>query len=261
MSANTEPQAGAQNSPITVAVTGATGRLGSFVCKVIESHPDFELVARLTSASNAEEGSDAQVLFDVTHPEVSPGIVKLALGRGQRVIVGTSGWSAEKLSELQAVVDETAGAAVLVVPNFSLGSVLGTMLATIASEHFDSIEIIEAHHEGKIDSPSGTAVRTAELISQVRGERGLEAPFADQPARGQLVAGVPVHSLRMQGVVARQEVRFGGEGEELTVTHVTHSADSYRAGIRAALKAISDVEGLVIGLERVLGLAPAETRA
>ena len=173
------------------------------------------------------------------------------------MIVGTSGWSAERLDGLRAVVEELPGAAALVVPNFSLGSVLGTMLSTIAARHFDSIEIIEAHHAGKIDSPSGTAVRTAELVAQARDGRPPEAPFVDQRARGQLVAGVPVHSLRMQGVVARQEVRFGGEGEELTITHVTHSNDSYRAGIRAALEAVSGLEGLVVGLEHVIGLTGA----
>ena len=242
---------------VSVAVSGATGRLGEFVCGIVEDHPDFELTARLSSASPADEGADASVLFDVTHPDVSPAIVERALRRGQRVIVGTSGWSAERLDGLRAVVEELPGAAALVVPNFSLGSVLGTMLSTIAARHFDSIEIIEAHHAGKIDSPSGTAVRTAELVAQARDGRPPEAPFVDQRARGQLVAGVPVHSLRMQGVVARQEVRFGGEGEELTITHVTHSNDSYRAGIRAALEAVSGLEGLVVGLEHVIGLTGA----
>ena len=242
---------------ISVAVSGATGRLGEFVCGIVEDHPDFELTARLSSASPADEGADASVLFDVTHPDVSPAIVERALRRGQRVIVGTSGWSAERLDGLRAVVEELPGAAALVMPNFSLGSVLGTMLSTIAARHFDSIEIIEAHHAGKIDSPSGTAVRTAELVAQARDGRPPEAPFVDQRARGQLVAGVPVHSLRMQGVVARQEVRFGGEGEELTITHVTHSNDSYRAGIRAALEAVSGLEGLVVGLEHVIGLTGA----
>ncbi len=246
---------------ISVAVSGATGRLGEFVCGIVEDHPDFELTARLSSASPADEGADASVLFDVTHPDVSPAIVERALRRGQRVIVGTSGWSAERLDGLRAVVEELPGAAALVVPNFSLGSVLGTMLSTIAARHFDSIEIIEAHHAGKIDSPSGTAVRTAELVAQARDGRPPEAPFVDQRARGQLVAGVPVHSLRMQGVVARQEVRFGGEGEELTITHVTHSNDSYRAGIRAALEAVSGLEGLVVGLEHVIGLTGASGAA
>lgn len=256
MSANTGSAITHETAPITVAVSGASGRLGAFVCDVVDAHPSFELVARLTSSSGPDDGASAQVLFDVTHPEVSPQIVSRALGRGQRVIIGTSGWSAERIAELRSTVESLPNAAVLIVPNFSLGSVIGTMLATIAAKHFDSIEIIEAHHAGKIDSPSGTAVRTAELIADARGERIVEAPFADQPARGQLVGGIPVHSLRMQGVVARQEVRFGGEGEELTVTHVTHSADSYRAGIRAALEAVSGLDGLVVGLDRVLGLAP-----
>lgn len=261
MSEITEAESQSPGSPVTVAVAGASGRLGSFVCSVIEAHPGFELVARLGSGSDPAEGSGADVLFDVTHPEVSPGIVRRAVEGGQRVIVGTSGWSAERLAEIQSLVDDHAGASVLVVPNFSLGSVLGTMLATIAASHFDSIEIIEAHHPGKIDSPSGTAVRTAELIAEARGERELQAPFSEQPARGQLVAGVPVHSLRMQGVIARQDVRFGGEGEELTITHVTHSADSYRAGIKAALEASSDISGLVVGLEHVLGIARPGVRS
>lgn len=241
----------------TVAVSGATGRLGSFVCDTVETQDGFELSARLTSASGPEAGADAEVLFDVTHPEVSPAIVERALRRGQRVIVGTSGWSSERLDDLRRVVDELPGAAVLVVPNFSLGSVIGTMLATIAAPHFDSIEIVETHHAGKVDSPSGTAVRTAELIAAARGGREIEAPFADQPARGRLVAGLPVHSLRMQGVAAKQEVRFGGAGETLSIIHDTLSNESYRAGIRAALGAIGELQGLVVGLEHVLGLGGA----
>jgi 4-hydroxy-tetrahydrodipicolinate reductase len=146
---------------------------------------------------------------------------------------------------------------VIVVPNFSLGSVLGTALAQFAAPYFDSVEIVEAHHAGKVDSPSGTAVRTAELIVAARAVEGrvdLDAPFADQTARGELIAGVPVHSLRLQGVIARQEVRFGGAGEVLTITHDTHSPDSYRAGIRAALEAIGGSSGLVVGLDRILGI-------
>jgi len=239
---------------VSVAVAGATGRLGTFVCEVIDEYPGFDLTARLTSSSGPEEGADAQVLVDVTHPEVSPGIVERAVRAGQRVIVGTSGWSADRLAWLRQLVDDTDGAAVIVVPNFSLGSVIGTMLARIAAPHFDSIEIIEAHHAGKADSPSGTAVRTAELMTAARNGRHVEAPFTHQPARGQQVAGIPVHSLRQRGVVARQEVHFGGEGEELTITHVTHSSTSYGAGIRAALDAIGRIDGLVVGLENVLGL-------
>ena len=141
----------------TVAVSGATGRLGELVCRVIEEHSQFELSARLTSASGADEGADAAILVDVSHPDASPAIVERALRRGQRVIVGTSGWSADRLSALRSTVEELPGASAIVVPNFSLGSVIGTMLATIAAPYFDSIEIVETHHAGKVDSPSGTA--------------------------------------------------------------------------------------------------------
>lgn len=237
-----------------IAVSGARGRLGSLVCQVIEDHPAFTLGAQLSSASGPDAGADAAILFDVSHPDASPGIVERALRRGQRVIVGTSGWSAERLASLRALMDELPGSAAIVVPNFSLGSVIGTTLARVAAPYFDGVEIVEAHHPGKVDSPSGTAVRTAELIAEARGGEALDAPFADQPARGQLVAGVPVHSLRLAGVIARQEVRFGGSGEVLTITHDTHSNDAYSAGIRAAIEAIGSASGLTVGLDRVLGI-------
>ena len=238
----------------SVAVAGSTGRLGSHICRIVDESKDFDLVAKLTSASDADAGSDAAILVDVTHPDVSPGIVERALRNGQKVLVGTSGWSAERLAQLEARIAEIPGAGVLVVPNFSLGSVLGTYLARIAAPHFDAIEVIEAHHPGKIDSPSGTAVRTAELMAEARHGREVDAPFAEQSARGELVAGIPVHSLRLAGVVAKQEVRFGGDGEVLTVTHDTHSSQAYAAGIRAALAAVEHTEGLTVGLDRVLGL-------
>lgn len=245
---------------VHVAVSGARGRLGSLVCEVIESHPAFALGAQLSSASGPDSGAEDAVLFDVSHPDASPEIVERALRRGQRVIVGTSGWSAERLDRLQSVVEEIPGSAVLVVPNFSLGSVIGTVLAQVAAPYFHSVEIVEAHHPAKVDSPSGTAVRTAELIAEARGGEPIDAPNAEQAARGQVIAGVPVHSLRLAGVIARQEVRFGGAGEVLTLTHDTHSNDAYRAGIRAALESIVDLHGLVVGLEKVLGIA-ADPRA
>lgn len=244
----------------SVAVAGATGRLGSLVCDVVEQLEGFELVARLTSASVPGEGSDADILVDVTNPEASPAIVERALRAGQRVIVGTSGWSAAKLAELERVIAELPQAGVIVVPNFSLGSVLGTALAQVAAPFFTSIEVIEAHHPGKIDSPSGTAVRTAELMAAARDAAGAEpvaAPFAEQPARGELVAGIPVHALRLSGTVAKQEVRFGGPGEVLSIVHDTHSNDAYAAGIRAALAAVLTTTGVVVGLDRVLGVSGA----
>lgn len=237
-----------------IAVIGARGRLGSLVCEVVEDHPAFTLDARLGRSSGPDDGADADVLIDVSHPDASPGIVEGALRRGQRVIVGTSGWSEDRLAELDRLVRELPDAAAIVIPNFSLGSVIATELTRIAAPYFDSVEIVEAHHAAKVDSPSGTAVRTAELIAGARGEDPIAAPFSEQPARGQVVAGVPVHSLRLRGIIARQEVRFGGYGETLTVTHDTHSPDSYRAGIRASLEAIGSARGLTVGLDQLLGI-------
>lgn len=239
---------------VRVAVQGATGRLGSLVCQVVEEADGFELVARLRSSSAPEDGADAQLIVDVSHPDASQGIVARALERGQQVIVGTSGWSADRLAALEERLAAYPEAGVIVVPNFSLGSVLGTALARIAAPYFDAIEIIESHHPGKVDSPSGTAVRTAELMAAARGGKAIDAPFAEQPARGELVAGIPVHSLRLAGMVAKQEVRLGGPGEVLSITHDTHSNEAYRAGILAALRAATDARGLTVGLDTLLGL-------
>ncbi|MEB4615875.1 4-hydroxy-tetrahydrodipicolinate reductase [Leucobacter sp. M11] len=239
---------------ISVAVFGASGRLGSLICALIEAEPGLVLHAALRSTSDPAEAEGAEVVVDVSTPDASADIVARAVGLGQRVIVGTSGWSAARLDELRTLVEAHPGSGVLVVPNFSLGSVLGTVLARIAGRFSDSIEIIEAHHPHKVDSPSGTAVRTAELIAADRAGRPVTAPAAEQPARGQLVAGIPVHSLRLAGVVAKQEVRLGGPGEVLTITHDTHSQDAYRGGVLRALAAAPGLTGLTVGLDTLLGL-------
>ena len=239
----------------TVAVAGSSGRLGSLVCEVVEGHPEFELVARLTSKSTPDEGAEAQVLVDVTSHEVSAQIVERAIERGQQVLVGSSGWSADRLESLEQKLVKQPDVGVIVVPNFSLGSVLGTVLAQVAAPYFAAMEIIESHHPQKTDSPSGTAVRTAELMKEARDRAlaaPLDAPFADQTARGEVVAGIPVHSLRLAGMVAKQEVRFGGPGEVLSIVQDTHSNDAYVAGIRAALEALRGARGLTVGLDQVL---------
>ncbi|HUH52532.1 MAG TPA: 4-hydroxy-tetrahydrodipicolinate reductase [Microbacteriaceae bacterium] len=237
-----------------VAVAGASGRLGSLICSVIESHPEFELVARLGRNSKKDAALDAEILVDATNIDASLAIVDTALKRDQKVIIATSGWSEELIEELRSRVANTPKSGVLIVPNFSLGSVIGTQIAQIIAPYFDHVEIIETHHSKKIDSPSGTAVRTAELIAEARPDNPVTAPFTDQEARGQLVAGIPVHSLRMSGVVAKQEVRFGAVGETLSITHDTVSPDSYIAGIRASLEAIRDQKGLSVGLAKILGI-------
>jgi 4-hydroxy-tetrahydrodipicolinate reductase len=245
---------------IRVAVVGASGKLGSVAVDLIEKAIDLELVAALGSKDDLGDmlgpaDAPSEVVLDVTLPAVSPTIVDYALDAGRNVVVGTSGWSSARLDPLAARLRDLPDRGVIVVPNFSLGSALGTAFAASAARYFDSIEIVEAHSASKIDSPSGTAVRTAELIARAREERGpVAAPHTDQRARGQQVASVPVHSLRLAGVVARQSVILGGPGETLTITHDTTDPRAYAAGILHALRSAPAARGLTIGLDKLLGL-------
>ena len=242
---------------IRVAVAGATGKMGRLAIELIEASDDLELHAALDSRSSLDEMLGADVALDVTHPAASAGIVEFATGAGIPIVVGTSGWSSDRIAEIaQFVRGHDDAGAVLFVPNFSIGSVLGTAFAALAARFFDSIEIVEAHHAGKVDSPSGTAVRTAELIGEGARRRSARSPrpHADQRARGQLVSGVPVHSLRLSGVLAEQRVVLGGEGETLTIAHSTVSSSAYEQGILLALRRAPEASGVVVGLDALLDL-------
>ena len=232
---------------IKVSVVGATGRMGKLALELIEAAHDLALHSALDSKSDASLSDGADVIFEVTRLEVSQQVVARAIDAGQKIVVGTSGWSAERLAELPASLGESA---VVVIPNFSVGSMLATRFAAEAGKFFDSIEIVETHHAGKLDSPSGTAVRTAELISANR-TTPVTAPAAEQDARGQLVAGIPVHSLRLAGVSAKQDVYFGGVSELLTISHETSSVSAYSAGILASIRFAAKAQGLHVGLDAV----------
>jgi 4-hydroxy-tetrahydrodipicolinate reductase len=236
-----------------VAVVGATGRLGQLASRIIESADDLELVARLDSQSDLSEMLGADVVLDVTVPAVSQGVVEYAVANGINALVGTSGWTSERIVALERTINGNLAVGVIIVPNFSIGSVLATSFAVMAARFYDSIEIIEAHHASKIDSPSGTAVRTAELIGNARVALGpVIAPHSDQRARGQQVSSVPIHSLRMQGIVAKQDVVFGGNGEILTVSHETLSPSAYEKGILLALRAAASARGVTVGLDKLI---------
>jgi 4-hydroxy-tetrahydrodipicolinate reductase len=238
----------------SVAVVGATGRMGTLATRLIEASGDFTVHARIGSRDPLDAMQGADLLLDLTLPAVSPDVVSAAIERGIPALVGTSGWTSERLGRVRTQLGDDPQLGVIVVPNFSLGSVLATRLAAIAAPWFESIEIIEAHHAAKTDSPSGTAIRTAELIGAARAGLGpVAAPHADQRARGQQVASVPVHSLRMSGVSARQEVVFGGAGETVRIVHETLSDESYEPGILLALRAATSTTGLVVGLGSLLG--------
>ncbi len=230
--------------------------MGQLTQHIIESSNEFELVAALGSGDDLEEMIGADVVVDVTIPAVSQSVVEFAVAHGISVLVGTSGWSSDRIASLESTVAAAPQpVGVIIVPNFSVGSVLATAFAARAARFFDSIEIVEAHHASKIDSPSGTAVRTAELMGAARADLGpVAAPHVDQRARGQQVSSIPIHSLRMHGIVAKQDVIFGGTGEVLTISHDTLAPTAYEAGIRLALRAASSATGVIVGLDKLLDL-------
>ena len=241
-----------------VAVVGASGKMGRLATRIVEEADDLELFAAIGSDGDFGSMIGADVALDFTVPAVSQAVVEFALANGIPVLVGTSGWSSDRISKIQHTMSNES-AAVVIVPNFSIGSVLATSFAATAARFYDSIEIIEAHAATKLDSPSGTATRTAELIGQARTSLGpVIAPHADQRARGQQVSSVPIHSLRMQGVVAKQDVIFGGNGELLVISHETLSPSSYEKGILLALRAMSAASGVLVGLDKLIDLAAGE---
>lgn len=235
--------------------------MGSLASRLIAESEDFELVASISSAGSLDEMVGADIVFDVTVPAVSQSVVEFAVDHGIAAVVGTSGWSSDRIASIQSRLGAEPKSGVIFVPNFSVGSVLASSFAALASRFFDSIEIVEAHHEGKVDSPSGTAVRTAELMGAARAGRGpVLAPHVDQRARGQQVSSIPIHSLRIRGVVAKQDVVFGGTGEVLEISHTTFAATSYEAGILLALRAAVANRAVLVGLDKLIDLdfdAPA----
>jgi 4-hydroxy-tetrahydrodipicolinate reductase len=245
-----------------VAIVGVTGTMGRLVSGLVEATEGFELVAGLSSKSDLSEMLGADVVIDLTLPRVSQSVVDFAVDHGLRVLVGTSGWSQNRIDALANRIAGRDDAGVVIIPNFSIGSVIATALSAMAARYFDSIEIVEAHQAGKVDSPSGTAVRTAELIGRARAELGpVSAPHTDQRARGQQVSSIPVHSLRLEGMLARQDVIFGGAGETLTISHNTLSAAAYERGILLALAATREARGVTVGLDQIIDLGLGEKAA
>lgn len=238
-----------------VALVGGTGKLGTIIGAVIDDLDGFEVSRVLNSASDFSELDGADLVVDASTPQVSVEVVRAAVDRGINVLVATSGWSAERIALVRPLV-EAAGTGVVFIPNFSLGSVLGSALAATAARFFGSAEIVEAHRDTKVDSPSGTAVRTAELIAQARTEQGpVSAPHADQRARGQQVGSIPIHSLRRPGVVAKQEVILSGPGESLSFVHDTiEPALAYAPGIRLSVPFALNAQGVVVGLENMIDI-------
>jgi 4-hydroxy-tetrahydrodipicolinate reductase len=245
---------------IKVGVLGANGRMGGEVCRAVDGADNLELVARLDLGDplSGLVEAGAQVVVDFTHPGGVLDNVRFLLDAGIAAVVGTSGFDGAKFATLRGWLDATPGH-VLVAPNFGVGAVLMMQFARQAARFFDSVEVIELHHAGKVDAPSGTAVRTASLIAAERAAAGLD-PVPDATtsaldgARGAVVDGVHVHSVRLPGLVAHQEVLLGAQGEALTIRHDSFDRASFMPGVLLAVRNVLDRPGLTIGLEPLLGL-------
>ena len=243
---------------IRVGVLGARGRMGAEVCRAVDDAEGLSLVAEVDEGDPIAALVDAaaDVAVDFTHPGAALDNVAFCLEHGIAAVVGTSGFDDAKLADVRKVLDVHPGH-VLVAPNFGVGAVLMMQFAAQAARFFDSVEVIELHHAGKVDAPSGTAVRTASLIAQARAGLG---PVPDATtteldgARGARVDGVRVHSVRMPGLVAHQEVILGTAGETLTIRHDSLDRASFMPGVLLAVRGVRDRAGLTVGLEPLLGL-------
>jgi 4-hydroxy-tetrahydrodipicolinate reductase len=234
--------------------------MGTEVCAAVRGAEGLELVAELDVDDELSALGDAQVVVDFTHPGAVLDNARFCIDAGLHVVVGTSGFDESKYAALRSHLEGAPGVGVLVAPNFGVGAVLAMHFAKLAAPFFTSAEVIEMHHAGKVDAPSGTAGHTAALIAAARAEAG-SAPMPDATAqaldgaRGATVDGVRVHSLRMSGLVAHQEVLFGTEGETLTIRHDSLHRTSFMPGVLMAVRYVPEHPGLTVGLEPLLGLA------
>jgi 4-hydroxy-tetrahydrodipicolinate reductase len=257
---STEPPAPAAE-PLRVGVLGARGRMGSETCRAVDAADDLDLVAMVDAGDWLFGVADAgaQVVVDFTHPDVVLDNIRWCIDEGIHCVVGTTGFDDAKLATVKSWVEEAPGVGVVIAPNFAVGAVLMMRFAATAARFLESVEIVELHHPGKADAPSGTALRTAELVAAARAEAGLESPpdattTALDGARGAAVAGVPVHSVRLAGLVAHQEVLLGTTGETLTLRHDSFDRVSFMPGVLLAVRSAPSRPGLTVGLESLLGL-------
>jgi 4-hydroxy-tetrahydrodipicolinate reductase len=246
---------------VRVAVLGASGRMGTEACQAVEAADDLELVARIGSADSLDMmvGRGAEVAVDLTRPDAVMDNLAFCVGHGIHAVVGTSGFDDERLATVRGWLDEAPGIGVIIAPNFAIGAVLMMHFAEQAARFFESTEIIELHHPTKADAPSGTARRTAQIIAAARSAAGL-GPQPDATtwsldgARGADVDGIPVHSVRLRGLVAHQIVMLGTDGETLSIRHDSLSRASFMPGVLLAVRDVGTRPGLTIGLEHLLDL-------
>ncbi|MDQ1712929.1 MAG: 4-hydroxy-tetrahydrodipicolinate reductase [Frankiaceae bacterium] len=240
-----------------VAVLGAHGRMGAEVCRAVSAASDLRLVASLDEGWTADDLAGADVVVDFTTPDAVMDNLRTCIEAGKHVVVGTTGFSESRLDQVRSWLATAPSVGVLVAPNFGLGAVLMMRFAEQAAAHFDSVEIVELHHPGKVDAPSGTARSTAERVAAARAAAGV-APAPDATAsaldgaRGASVSGVRVHSVRLAGLVAHQEVLLGSAGETLTIRHDSTDRASFMPGVLLAVRAVPARPGLTLGLDALL---------
>lgn len=247
-----------QSSALRVAVVGALGRMGATAVSAVDAEPDMEVVARIDQGDDLSmlRDSHAQVMVDFTTPDVVMPTLQYAIDHGIHCVVGTTGFDDARLAQVSSWCAARPDTGVLIAPNFGIAAILMMRMAQLAAPFFESVEIVELHHPRKMDAPSGTALRTAQLIAAAR--EGATSPDATATAldgaRGASVSGVPVHSLRIAGLVAHQEVIFGGAGETLTIRHDSLSRESFMPGVVLAVREVATHPGLTVGLDSYLGL-------
>jgi 4-hydroxy-tetrahydrodipicolinate reductase len=248
-------------SKLRVAVLGARGRIGSEAVRAVQAAEDMDLVATVEQDDPLTTLTDsgAEVAIELTTPASVMDNLEFCVRHGIHAVVGTTGWTDERFDRVKGWLADAPGTGVFIAPNFSIGAVLTMKFAEVAAQYFESTEVIELHHPKKVDAPSGTAARTAQLIAAAR-ERAGSAPQPDATttaldgARGARVDGVPVHSVRLRGLLAHQEVLLGGEGETLTIRHDSLHHSSFMPGILLATRRVGSTPGLTYGLEHFLDL-------
>ncbi|GAA4247778.1 4-hydroxy-tetrahydrodipicolinate reductase [Dactylosporangium darangshiense] len=244
--------------PIRVGVLGARGRMGTEACRAVDGSDDMDLVAMVDEGDWLSNVSGADVVVDFTTPDVVMDNIRWCIDQNIRMVIGTSGFTTERLEEVRGWLAHKPGLGIVVAPNFAIGAVLMMEFAARAARYFESVEIVEMHHPKKIDAPSGTALRTAQLIAEARAAAGL-GPVPDATkdemagARGTDVEGIRVHALRATGLVAHQEVLFGTTGETLTIRHDSYDRASFMPGVLLAVRSVIKRPGLTVGLGALLG--------
>jgi 4-hydroxy-tetrahydrodipicolinate reductase len=240
---------------IKVAVLGAKGRMGSEVVKAVNAANDMELHATVDLGDSIESVKGADVVVDFTNPENVMKNLEFLINNDINVVVGTTGFDAGRLAQIEGWLASHPKVGVFIAPNFAIGAVLMMEFSKQAAPYFESVEIIELHHPNKVDAPSGTAARTAELINKARTANHPQPDATNtgiEGARGAKVGDVPIHSVRLRGLVAHQEVLFGGLGETLTIRHDSLDRAGFMPGVLLGCREIIKTPGLTIGLEKFL---------